>query len=282
MSNVAVFAAHAKANPTVTAITPNSGLPTGGTAVAITGTGFLAGATVTIGGAPATSVVVVSATTITAATPAGTGTGDVVVTNILELLSGKLKKGFTYSSAPTVKSISPVSGPAAGGTSVTVDGKDFVAGATVTIGGVAATSVTVSAKSITAVTSAHVAGVVNVVVKNPDTQFATLTGKFTYRAAPTVTSISPVSGPVAGGTSVTIEGKDFVVGAKVTIGGAAATSVAVSAKSITAVTSAHVAGVVNVVVKNTDTQFATLTGKFTYRAAPTLTSISPVSGPAGG
>ncbi|HEY33294.1 MAG TPA: hypothetical protein G4O10_09370, partial [Dehalococcoidia bacterium] len=41
--------------------------------------------------------------------------------------------------------------------------------------------------------------------------------------APTVTSISPTSGPAAGGTSVTITGTNFVNGATVTIGGASAT-----------------------------------------------------------
>ena len=44
------------AAPTVTAITPNSGTTNGGTAVTITGTGFLAGASVKLGGSSATSV----------------------------------------------------------------------------------------------------------------------------------------------------------------------------------------------------------------------------------
>ena len=46
----------------------------------LTGTNFAAGATVTVGGAAATSVVVVSTTRITAVTPAGTaGARDVRV-----------------------------------------------------------------------------------------------------------------------------------------------------------------------------------------------------------
>ena len=39
--------------PTVTAISPNSGSTSGGTLVSITGTGFLAGATVSLGGTTA-------------------------------------------------------------------------------------------------------------------------------------------------------------------------------------------------------------------------------------
>src|SRR4029079_6150101 len=55
-------------NPTVASINPKSGPTTGGTAITITGANFQNGATVTAGGAPATSVVVVNPTTITAKT----------------------------------------------------------------------------------------------------------------------------------------------------------------------------------------------------------------------
>ena len=68
----------------------------------ITGTGFLSGATVTLGGTAATNVSVVSSTSITATTPAhAAGTVDVVVTNT-DSQNGTLTNGFTYSSAETV------------------------------------------------------------------------------------------------------------------------------------------------------------------------------------
>ena len=57
--------------PTVSSVAPNSGPLAGGTAVTITGTNFAAGATVTFGATAATNVVVVSSTSITATTPAG-------------------------------------------------------------------------------------------------------------------------------------------------------------------------------------------------------------------
>src|SRR4029077_20912354 len=56
--------------PTVTSIVPTSGTANGGTAITITGTGFLAGATVTVGGTAATNVNVAGSTSITATTPA--------------------------------------------------------------------------------------------------------------------------------------------------------------------------------------------------------------------
>ena len=82
--------------PTVTSIAPTSGPDTGGTAVTLTGTNFGSGATVALGGVAATSVVVVSPSTITATTGAhAVGTVDVVVTN-LALETGTLASGFTY------------------------------------------------------------------------------------------------------------------------------------------------------------------------------------------
>ena len=62
--------------PTVPDISPTSGAAAGGTSVTITGTHFMgAGITVSIGGSPATSIVVVNFTQITAVTPAGVAGG---------------------------------------------------------------------------------------------------------------------------------------------------------------------------------------------------------------
>ena len=175
--------------PTVTAVTPNSGPTTGGTAVTITGTNFSTGSTVSFGGVAASNVNVLSSTSLTATTPArAAGTVNVVVTN-LNNQSGTLTNGFTYNApapgAPTVSSVSPNSGPTTGGTAVTITGTNFVSGASVSFGGTLATNVNVvSATSLTATTPAHAAGAVNVVVTNPDNQSGTLTNGFTYNAPP--------------------------------------------------------------------------------------------------
>jgi hypothetical protein len=85
--------------PTVSAISPNTGTANGGTAVTITGTGFLSGAAVTIGGTAAAGVTVVSSTSITAKTAAhAAGAADVVVKNT-DNQSGALSGGFTYTSS---------------------------------------------------------------------------------------------------------------------------------------------------------------------------------------
>src|SRR6266403_2241207 len=85
--------------PTVTGIGPSSGTANGGTPVTITGTRFLSGATVKLGGTTATNVTVTSSSTITATTPAhAAGTVDVVVTNT-DGQSGTLSGGYTYTSS---------------------------------------------------------------------------------------------------------------------------------------------------------------------------------------
>jgi hypothetical protein len=169
--------------------------------------------------------------------------------------------------APSLSTVSPTSGPTAGGTAVTLTGQNFASGATVTFGGATATSVmVVSATQITANTPPHAQGNVNVVVTNPNGQSATLANGFTFVAlAPTVTGVSPTSGPTAGGTAVTLTGQNFASGATVTFGGATATSVmVVSATQITASTPPHKAGAVNIVVTSPNGQSGTLASGFTY------------------
>jgi hypothetical protein len=91
--------------PTIVSIHPNSGSISGGDDVTITGTNFenTPDATVTIGGVAATSVVIVSPTSITCDTPAGTvGTVDVVVSNPTSGLNATLSQGFTYVDNPQI------------------------------------------------------------------------------------------------------------------------------------------------------------------------------------
>ena len=172
--------------PTINTITPNSGPTAGGTSVTISGGGFVAGATVSLGGTPATNVNVTNANTITATTGArSAGVVDVVVTNP-DTQIATLAQGFTYTAPAaglTVTGVNPTSGPTAGGTAITISGTGFAAGATVTVGGSAATNVVVSnSTTITATTPSHAAGPVDVVVTNPNSESAGKLNAFTYNA----------------------------------------------------------------------------------------------------
>jgi len=96
LSNEVSAAPYSYAAPTVTAISPNSGSANGGTAVTITGTGFVSGATVSIGGEGATGVTFSSSTSLTATSPAGSvGAQNVVVTNP-DGQTGTMTSGYTY------------------------------------------------------------------------------------------------------------------------------------------------------------------------------------------
>jgi len=265
--------------PTVTKVEPIKGPTAGGTVVKIAGTNFEAGATVTFGETQATNVLVVSATEITAETPAhAAGSVSVCVTEI----SGKgcLLNAFTYEEATTVTSVKPIEGPEAGGTAVKITGTNFEAGGTVTFGGVAATNVVrVSATEITANTPAHAAGSVTVCVIQGNTGKACLLNAFTYRLTPVLAGVTPNEGPEAGGTAVKITGEHFEAGATVTFGGVAATNVVrVSATEITAETPAHVAGEVPVCVTDANTEEGCKPAAFTYVAVPVLISVAPIEG----
>jgi hypothetical protein len=264
-------------SPTVSSVSPNRGPTAGGTAITITGTNFAAGATVTFGGTAATNVVVVSATQITATTPAGSA-GAVTVTVTVSGQSGSLASGFTYALPPTVTGVSPNSGATAGGTAVTITGTNFAAGATATFGGTAATNlVVVSATQITATTPAGSAGAVTVTV-TVSGQSGSLASGFAYALPPTVSSVSPNSGPTGGGTAVTITGTNFAAGATATFGGTAATNVVVvSATQITATTPAGTAGAVTATV-TVSGQSGSLASGFTYVATPTAPTNFSVTG----
>src|SRR5262249_42231163 len=80
-----------------------------------------------------------------------------------------------------VFTVTPNHGPDSGNTPVTITGTGFQVGATVIIGDIPATLITVvSATTITCTTSAHVAAIVDVKVRNPDFQSGVLEQGYAY------------------------------------------------------------------------------------------------------
>ncbi|MGV3624442.1 MAG: IPT/TIG domain-containing protein, partial [Archangium sp.] len=257
------------AAPAVASLSPIGGSTAGGTVVTLTGAGFRTGAEVLFGSTPATAVTVVSDTELTATTAMHPiGVVSVTVRNT-DGQTGTLDRSFRFVDPPSLTAIAPASGDAAGGTTVRLTGAGFSASATVTFGGTAATQVTlVSGTELDVVAPAHATGAVDVAV-TVDGATATLAGAFTYtRGAPSVAAAAPATGPIEGGTLVTITGSGFADGATVTFGGTPATGVVVaSADLLRAVAPAHAAGAVDIVVTNDDSQAGTLSGGFRYTAA---------------
>lgn len=122
---------------------------------------------------------------------------------------------------------------------------------------------------------------------SPDPPLAANAGAgdlFTYSAGPTVTSIAPTAGPLAGATTVTITGTGLTGISAVSFGGTPGTAVTpVSATSATAVSPAHIAGAVDVLVTTPGGTSTAVAGDlFTYTAAPVVTSVSPATGSSAG
>jgi hypothetical protein len=94
--------------------------------------------------------------------------------------------------------------------------------------------------------------------------------------APSITTIAPIEGSIAGGTAITITGANFQSGATVTVGGSDAAGVFVDATTLTATAPAGAEGGADVVVTNSDANSATATGGFTYLPVidPTLSAGS--------
>jgi len=181
--------------PAVASVSPPAAVVgSAGLTLAVTGSGFVNGSSVRWNGAARPTAYVgwtrVDAT-IPASDLAALGSATVTVVNPAPG-GGASPSGATIlirQPAPTVASIVPSSGPTAGGTLVTVTGTGFQAGASLTLGGVAADGVAVvSPTSITGTTGAHGPATVDVVVTNPDQQAAVLPSAFTYSTQP----ITPV------------------------------------------------------------------------------------------
>jgi hypothetical protein len=278
------------AAPSLAAVTPSSLSMRGGTQLTITGTGLDAGASVALDGRACTSVTIASATSLTCLAPAGApGKAALVVTNA-DGQAATLPDAVTYlvDASPTVASVAPAYGPVAGGTEITITGANFLSAPIVTLDGGECTSATlVSATQIKCTTPAGTRGAKKLAIALEGGAAAAKEGAFTYvdGGAPLVGAVAPASGPLTGGTTITITGAGFVDGASVKIGGVACLGITVlSAATVTCTTPAGAYGAKDVVVTNVDAQAATKAGAFAYTngTAPTVTTISPNFGPPAG
>jgi len=171
-------------------------------------------------------------------------------------------------SHPAITGVQPPEGPAEGGTSVSISGSDFRAGAKVFLGGVEAASVSsVSGSEVQAVTPAHEPGAVDVTLKNPDGGTATAPAAFTFvgaGGAPVVQSVAPEFGTTLGGTAVTLAGQNFRAGAVVLVDEVEVVPDSVTSSTLTFKTPKHAIGSAVVKVRNPDGSIAPAPKTFTY------------------
>jgi hypothetical protein len=185
------------------------------------------------------------------------------------------------STRPRVGSISPNNGPSAGGTTITITGVNFTGVTAVNFGSIAAASFTFVSDNQIIATSPAGSGAIFVTVVTPEgVSPGSAANRFSYAAAPTVTNLNPNTGPIAGGTTVTISGTGFTPTSTVVFGATAVAVTFVSASQLTVVSPAAAAGAVNVRVTNTEGTSAIAPGNvFTYGLpAPTIINLNPNTG----
>jgi hypothetical protein len=266
--------------PTITRISPSTGPTTGGITVVITGTNLTNPSTVTFDGTSAT-VNSSSATSISVITPAhAAGTARVLVTTASGTTTQAVNFTYVTVAAPGISSLSPTNGPASGGNTVIITGTNLLYTTGVTFGATPASNFAIlSNTQVAAVAPAGTAGATTVSVTNGTGTSGTLPYTYNGVAAPVVSTVSPTSGPAAGGNTAVINGSSFTNATAVTFGSTAATSFTVVSATVINATvppGPSVGGNVSVLVTGPGgTSAASAT--YTYAAAlsPTITGLSP-------
>lgn len=273
--------------PTITSMDPNIAAASGPNTIFVFlyGTNLAGATSITFGpGHPATNVYC-EATMCNMVAPAqGGGTVDVRVTTPAGTSAITSADKFTYQSAATLSSITPASGPTAGGTRVTVTGTDLT-GAVIVFGSKAATNASCTATSCTVTTPAQSAAGTYAVSADNTVGAGQNTLNFTATAPPTVTAVSPASGPTAGGSKVTITGTNLAIVDGVSFGpGRWVQYGSCGATSCTVTVPPGPGGPVDVQVYGPGgTSAVSSADRYTYLLPPpTVTAVSPSSGPSAG
>ena len=290
--------------PTLTSVSPNTGVRGTTAAVTLTGTNFVIGATtVTVGGSGATvtNIVVLSATSLTANVVIDPTTTDGLRTVTVTTAAGTSgPRIFTITPpapvVPTLTSVTPNVGIQGTTDAVTLTGTNFVVGATTV--GVSGSGVTVNtvvvgsstsltanfvldpaaapgARSVTVTTAAGTSGAQPFTVDLPPPP-----------GTPTLTSVSPDQGLRGTTVSVTLTGTDFIIGATTVNVGAGMTATNVVVGSSTSLTANFVLDPAAIVgprtVSVTTAGGTSVPQGFTIDLPPpTLTSVSPNQGTRG-
>ncbi|MAB79498.1 MAG: hypothetical protein CMJ89_09120 [Planctomycetes bacterium] len=279
-------------NPDVNSVTPGEGPPTGGTDVAINGTGFeefgAGPAQVHFGGIPAADVRVLNDTRLRCIVPPGQAGELVEVTVSNDNGTGTMPAAFRYEPVLTATSFVPSSGSSVGGTWVSIEGQGFEDGTGDTLvffGGVSATNIQVL--DDTRLTCIAPGGTplsrVDITLQNA-LGTSNYSGAFLFHALPSLTGIAPLSGPRAGGTHVLVLGEGFqhqaVTSNEIFFDDQPAAEVlAMSDNLIRCMSPAGRAGEsVDVTLRNFNGE-ATLSGAFRYNDPPEIVSIDPQTVP---
>ncbi len=265
----------------LTAVDPPVGPTEGGTVVTLEGAGFTQDAVVLIG-LEDTEVLGVSVTgaLLTARTPAQEeGARDVRVRDAHG--EAVLASAFTYfdpeSDAVRVFAVLPHEGSTAGGESVLVVGTGLSRDTQVTFSGAEVACTPLDARRMRCRTPAGEEGPVDVAVESA-AGHDTLENGFVYVAPLEIEGVSPASGPVHGGTPITVRGTGFSPGTELLVGVLPGDNARViDSGTILARTPPGSAGPADVVVRR-DGREAVGGDAFTYTDSLRLLAVEPAEG----
>jgi hypothetical protein len=188
---------------------------------------------------------------------------------------------------PAVASISPATGPAAGGTAFVAPGSHLTADCTLSFGGVPAADVTIGPDGMLhGLTPPHALGTVDAILTCGASTFV-LADAFTYLPSPpSLVAVSPTFGSTAGGTLVRATGTNFQSGCWMFFDGVAATVVEFesTASMIASVPPRAATGLVATSIRCGNDE-ATLPASYAYssanESAASIISIDPLIGAPG-
>ncbi|MGQ0505198.1 MAG: IPT/TIG domain-containing protein [Myxococcaceae bacterium] len=266
-------------------VTPKVGPLEGENVITVTGQGFTQEVQVNFGDRGAAHVQLVSDKEFKVTVPRATTAGKVDLTVYNKNGVGQLKRVYEYFGNLRVTNVSPLVGPQAGGTAVTLTGTGLAGATSVRFGTAAGTlGATTSDTSLTVTAPAGTAlGAVDLTVVTPRATWL-IRGGFSYvdaAGAVQVYAVYPHLGPTAGGNTVTLTGQGLVSGLSVTIGGRTATvSSADGTTALLQIPPRSSGPRVNDVVATVAATTRTLAQAYTYQL--TLASLSPTSGSGNG
>ncbi|GAA1219251.1 IPT/TIG domain-containing protein [Pseudonocardia alaniniphila] len=168
--------------------------------------------------------------------------------------------------------ISPDQGSAGGGDAATITGTNLGGAIAVRFDGRPAVITANTPTSVSVVTPSGT-GVADVTVTTGGGTSSPQ--RFFYLPPPVVLSVSPASGPLVGGTTLTITGRNLSTATSVAFDASTATPTVVSDRQITVVASAGAAGVASLVITTRGGAYSG--ASFTYAAPPTATSFTPTT-----
>ncbi len=225
-------------------------------------------------------------TKITVTVPFGIQDGEVLVKNGAGTAFSNLSNAFPIDiqsasgNPPFLQTVNPALGPAGGFQSVTLSGGGFTGTTAVIFGPSGAISFTVNNDAtITAVAppGTFFQQVDVTVIDNEGSTTLPLSYQYWLDPLPEITGVAPGSGPMTGGTEVTITGPSVVGVSDVTFDGVSGTSVeVVTANQLTVITPPGAAGLCDVTANAPLAGSSTLVNGFNYIfAAGQFVSIEP-------